>query len=379
MTESKSKKEIKVFSKKGDAIDEDFDKIDIVEPEVLPEKNEFNNSQLALFQSFFPTEKNDNNKSTTFEFFDTSPRFSISKVAMNKMREGNNGILPILELPFTFEKQEYVVKIHPAAVPVKDPKTGKTESKYFYPSANEELVEEVLRKFAGIQNSGFHAVKKRSGVVFSLNQVREELRRRGHARTCADIVLSLNILSLSFIEYNAIAKKNPKAFNRSPYIPVIGSVSRDNYNTDPTARWYIEFHRLITEGIDSVEYRQLAYDALMSYRTQLGRWVHKWLTNKFTYANMLNSFDLYFSVIKVHSRLLDNYALERQKIKACDDVMDELIKLNVAKEVTKEITKGKNNKIEQVLYKIKPTSRFVKEAKAANARKRDHLKLINSK
>ena len=65
----------------------------------------------------------------------------------------------------------------------------------YYASANEELVEDALRKIATEQQSGYFDKRNyRSGVVFTLYALREELRRRGHARSYQEIVLALNIL-----------------------------------------------------------------------------------------------------------------------------------------------------------------------------------------
>ena len=68
-------------------------------------------------------------------------------------------------------------------------------------SQTEELVEEALRKLAIDQYAGFFDKPTfRSGVAFTIYQVREELKKHGHTHSYQEIVLALNILSKSVIE-----------------------------------------------------------------------------------------------------------------------------------------------------------------------------------
>lgn len=338
--------------------------------------NAFTNKQLNLFQNFFSTAGNEKSETNSIELWDNIPKYHVSQQAMNKMREKNgNGQLNILEVEYKFKDKPMKATIHPALIRVKS-KDGVTETKGFYPSANEELVEEALRKIASVQYNGFHENNQRSGVVFTLNQLREELKQSGHARTCAQIVTSLNILSLSIIEVSGIDSKKQKSFARSPYFPLIAAVTRDSYNEDPHAKWLVQFHPLVTHAIDTLAYRQLDYDTLMTFKTQLGRWLHRWLTNKFTQASRLESFQIYYKTIKVQSKLLDNYQVERLAIKEVHETMQELVDLDIASNVLRSMKYGAFNKIIDVQYTIYPSDKFIKQTKAANARHKEHLKEI---
>ncbi|WP_125469199.1 hypothetical protein [Methylomagnum ishizawai] len=133
------------------------------------------------------------------------------------------------------------------------------------PSANEELVEDALRKIAAEQRNAFFDRKnQRSGVVFTLYALREELRKQGHARSYQEIVLSLNILVRSIIELRATDGDSPKFFARSAYFPGISAVSRDKLEDDPQSKWIVQFHPLVTEAIDAVTYRQFNYAQMMA-------------------------------------------------------------------------------------------------------------------
>lgn len=332
----------------------------------------FLNPQLSLFQTFFNDK--DNGATNTIELWDTVPKYHISQQAMNKMREqSEDGQLGLLVVDYKFRDKEMKAIIHPAMLRTID-SNGKQVTKSYYPSANEELVEEALRKIASVQYSGFHENRNSSGVVFTLNQVREELKQKGHARTCAQIITSLNILSLSVIEIVGMDLKKKGAFQRSPFFPSIASVNRDQYSDNPHAKWSVTFHPLVTHAIDTLAYRQLDYDTLMKFKMQLGRWLHRWLSNKFTQASKLNQFEIYFKTIKLQSKLLEGYKEDRLAVQAAHDAMQELIDLGIADKVIRDFTYGKFNKILDVKYTIFPSEKFIKQTMAANARHRDHLK-----
>src|SRR5271156_4943197 len=90
---------------------------------------------------------------------------------------------------FQYKGRTFVRILSPARVQDLD---GVTRE--YYASANEELVEDALRKIATEQQSGyFDKPNYRSGVVFTLYALREELKKRGHTRSYQQIVLALNI------------------------------------------------------------------------------------------------------------------------------------------------------------------------------------------
>ena len=93
---------------------------------------------------------------------------------MNKARE-NERFLENYTAVFQYRGHTYTCLISPARVTDID---GKQRD--YYPSANEELVEDALRKLASDQYAGFFDKPNyRSGVVFSLYALREELSKPG--------------------------------------------------------------------------------------------------------------------------------------------------------------------------------------------------------
>ena len=163
--------------------------------EVTPPKPEaFKNKQLDLFRTFTANNGDIDKLSNAFFLWDSVPRYGMSKQLQDKKRK-IKGYLPLHRVKFQYQQCEYAATIQAARIWTNK---EKTEDKDFYPSANEELVEDALRKIAADQNNAFLEgvnEKARSGAQFTLHMLREELKRRGHTRNYPQIYQSLMILS----------------------------------------------------------------------------------------------------------------------------------------------------------------------------------------
>src|ERR671914_136648 len=327
-------------------------------------KAEFQNVQLDLFQRFLcNTELEHDQLSNTFDLWDSVPRYSVSRQAMTKQRT-EKGFLELLKIDFNYKRMFLKAIIQPARIEEQD---GTAQD--YYPSANEELVEDALRKIATVQNNGyFDRQNYRSGVVFTLHMLRQELKKRGHTRSYQQIVLSLNILSGSVIELCAADGNNCEAFTRSAYFPSLTAVSRKKLIDDPHAKWVVQFHPLVTQSIDALTYRQFNYHQMMSHSAQLARWLHKQLSLKFTFASLVTPFEIRYSTIKRDSALLENYNPERKAVTALDNAWEELKAQKVLLAVKKQVVTGLRGKIDDVVYTLTPSPDFVAQMKAANKR-----------
>lgn len=327
-----------------------------------PEPGPYNNPQIEQFQKFVcntPPERE--RLSNTIDIWDSTPRYSISQQEMNK-RRNEYGNLPLLTVNFSCRSQDYTAKIHPAKIE----EDGKVVE--YYPSANEELVEEALRKTAVRQYQGFHdktAVK--SGVAFSVYELRQELAAHGHARSYRQITQSLAILRRSHVEIFKAGGKG-EALIAANYLTGMMAVSREKLEADPHARWVAQFHPLVARSIDQLAYRQFNYATLMALPTQLARWLHKQLSIKFTFASLFgNPFEMHYSTIKRDSNLL-NCEREKDNRREVDKAFAELVKSQVLREVQKRAVIEGKSKVVDVVYYLYPSAEFVKEMKAANKR-----------
>jgi hypothetical protein len=328
--------------------------------------------QLGLFQTFLCNSDDERQQlSNTFELWDSIPRYSISQLAMSKMRE-KRGWLDLLELDFECRGIRYNALIQAAQVKERT-RDGMTRTIAYYPSANEELVEEALRKLAVDQKHGFYDCdtdKAASGVAFSLYQLRDELKQRGHARSFDEIKLSLSILSGSVIEILAYTPQGKKEVVsvKSAYLPYVASVTRRDRKHDPSARWLVNFHPLVTLKMNNLSYRQFNYCRLMKHTTQLARWLHRQLVLKYTFASRLKPFSMHFSTISRDSAMLGNYTRASAAQEACTWSMQELIEHGVLSKADFRTVKGARGKVLDVIYTLTPSDEFVAEVKAASKR-----------
>ncbi len=332
---------------------------------VPPSETDFQSKQLDLFRFFLCNSEEERNQlSNTLDIWDSVPRYSVSRQAMDKERKAR-GFLDLMEINFHYRGKTLQAIIQPARI--RDKKSGTTKD--YYPSANEELVEDALRKIATEQrNAFFDKPNYRSGVVFTLYMLREELKKRGHARSYQQIILSLNILARSTIEIRTVDGKDGEGFTVSPYFPGLSAVSRSRLASDPQAKWIVQFHPLITQAIDALTYRQFNYAQMMGHSTQLARWLHKQLSLKFTFASLIAPFEMRYSTIKRDSALLEGYSRATAAVEAVDAAFAALSAGGVLMYFKKEIIAGSRGKIEDVVYTLTPSRDFVAQMKAANKR-----------
>lgn len=338
------------------------------DPPPIPTEPEFQNPQLNLFQDFlYNREEERDNLSNAIDLWDCVPRYAVSRLAMSKAREKEK-FLENHTAVFQHRGLTYTCTISPARVTDID-----GQQRDFYPSANEELVEDALRKLAADQHAGFFDKPNyRSGVVFSLHALRQELKKRGHARSYQEVRLALNILSKSIIEISAQNAVKGEMVAVSAYLPSLVAVSRKRLEDDPQAKWAVQFHPFVTGSIDQVTYRQFNYDLMMKHSTQLARWLHKQLVLKYTFAELSKPFDMRYSTIKRDSGLLNAYSRERAAIEALETAFQDLKDRDVLSSYERKDVTGPRKKLLDVIFKIWPSTGFVREVKAANKRLLTH-------
>jgi hypothetical protein len=286
---------------------------------------------------------------------------------MTKARVSDKFLEP-RSIGFQHRGRSYTCVISPAYVTDLDGK-----SRYFYPSATEELVEDALRKLSIEQQAGyFDKPNYRSGVVFTLHMLREEMSKRGHARSYQQIVQSLNILSHCSIDI--IPKDGGEGQLTSACLPTLAAVSRKKLKDDPEAKWAVQFHPLVTTAIDEVMHRQYNYHLMMSHSTQLARWLHKQLVLKYTFADQYKPFQMRYSTIKRDSGMLDGYTRERKAIESVEAAFAELKEKQIIAGATRVDETGPRKKLMDVVFTVHSSFDFVRETKAANKRQLDARK-----
>jgi hypothetical protein len=345
-----------------------------------PKPEDFSNRQMDLFHSLLcNTEGERDSLSNVFDLWDSIPRYVVSRQQQDKWRKA--GTFPMLhEVPFHYRGRELIATIQPAAIKGKD---GVIRT--YYPSANEELIEDVLRKIAAVQNNGYYDPKeRRSGVVFTLHIVRKELEKRGHGRTYSEINLSLEIMARSVIITNMADGKEGEFTSNSLYLNNLFRVTKGKLAEDPEAKWFADFHPFASRSLDELTYRQFNYARLMSHKSQLARWINKVLSLKYLNASFLHPFEMRLSTITRDSGLLAGYGRPRDAVAAVDSAFEELKDCQpplLGRQPDKKTVEGQRGKILDVVYTLHPSIEFVKEVKAASKRHEiaeESLKLVDN-
>jgi hypothetical protein len=322
-------------------------------------------AQLSLFQTFLPAQ--DDRYSNTIEFYDAVPKYFTNKRQMAAMREGPEGreiYLPTLEREFRHLDAAYTLKIKPARAEDRDG----NELEY-YPSEQEELLEEALRKLACDRLNGVY-LGPVAGVQFTMYELREELRRRGHAMAHDELRRSLLICRSAGLRIERKGEK--EVLLDSSIFPTVMISNRKEWKADPkNARCYVQFNPLVTASIEAMTYRQFDYETLMSYGYQLSRWLHKRLFHNYVNASMMNHYSILLSTVKRDSGLLNNNRTSKD-IQYLERSLEELVLKNVIFGFEKDIRRGKQNSIEDVLYTLMPSMHLISEMKKSNKRVADN-------
>jgi hypothetical protein len=325
-------------------------------------------AQYELFQTFLPND--DDKYSNTIELYDAVPKYFASKTLMAAKREGAEGrekYLPTLEREFCYtdratgEEGAYVVEIVPARV-----KDRHGNEKEYYPSGTEELVEEALRKIACDRCNGIY-LNDKAGVQFTMYELREELRKRGHEMHLLDLIRSLTICRRAAIVIRKKGKKG-EVYMDSAIFPTLIIAKRREWEENPKGTYcYVEFNPLVTRSINRLTYRQFDYDTFMKYQLQLSRWFHKRLFHNFTNAELLRPYHLLLSTIVRDSGLV-NSQRANDRVRVVERALAELQGKGVLYGFEKEERRGKRNKLLDILYTLRPSMEFVSEMKRANKR-----------
>ena len=336
-------------------------------PPKPPKPEDFSSRQMVLFQDLLcNTVTERESLSNVFDLWDSIPRYVVSRQQQDKWRKA--GDFPQLHhVLFHYRGREIKATIQPAWIEANDGTvTG------YYPSANEELIEDVLRKIATDQYKGYYSPKEqRCGVIFTLYMVRKELEKRGHGRTYKEISLSLEIMARSVIITRMVDGKEGEFTSNSLYLNNLFRVSKSRLDEDPEAKWFADFHPFASRALDDLTYRQINYTRLMSLKSQLARWISKVLSLKYLNASFMHSFEIRFSTIARDSGLLGGYAAIRKAITAVDAAFEELKTCKpslLGSKPEKRLILGPRGKLIDVVYTLYTSREFVGEVKAASKR-----------
>lgn len=337
-------------------------------PEIEPKSIQYD-----LFTTFFGDTAE---LSNTIELWDTIPKYTVSQRIQNRLRK--DGRLQVHEQRFVYATRkdgkrvetECFVAIQPASI-----KTGDGYRDY-YPSIDEELVEEVIRKIFADQQCGRHdPANAESWVRFSVQMIRRELKARGKTRSADEIKRSIEILRHTHISLYLEGAQEP--IYSAPILSDVTRVTRQQYLDDTSQTWLARLPALISKSVNELTYRQFNYGVLMSLSTQLSRWLHKRLSHTYTNASVLDAYQILFSTIKRDSALLP-YARISDNLRALEVAFRELEACRVLLSWERMDERREGRRLTDVKYCLRAHPDFTKDVKAANARLRESQEALKA-
>lgn len=330
------------------------------------------NVQYELFTAFFGDAAE---LSNTIELWDSIPKYAVSQRMQNRLRK--DGRLQVYEQRFVYATRkdgrrietECFVAIQPASI-----KFG-NGYKDFYPSVDEELLEDVIRKIFADQQCGHHNPKNmESWVRFSVQMLRKELKARGKTRSADEIKRSIEILRHTHISLYLEGAREP--IYSAPILSDVTRVTRQEYLEDASQTWLARLPALISKSVNELSYRQFNYGVLMCLSTQLARWMHKRLSHSYTNASVMDVYEILFSSIKRDSALLP-YSRIGDNLRALEATFQELVASRVLLSWERKEERREGRKIVDVKYCLRAHPNFITDVKAANARLRESRARLN--
>ena len=327
--------------------------------------------ELSFLPNLYDTIKH--NYSITTELYDIVPKYVFDD--QQKLRVAGK-FLDFLTRKFIFKKKEMSLTITPALV-----KTNGI-TKAFYPSTREEIIEDVLRKFATDPNKT-ELLDDMLSVKFTLYDLWKELRKIRHPYDYGQIKESLQILAKTNLE---ISSADGKISFSSNMFETLGVV---NYNDDDTNTneeynkkilYFVRFNSLITKSIKEENWRILNYEQCMSYKKFVSRWLHKRISNMFLNAKPEIPYNILLSTI-IRDSGMKKYSLISGNIKQVEDCLKEMTKIgSISKyKIEKIYDSYRTNKIIDAKFLLYIANSFYECIKLNCLTKQDNRKIDENK
>ena len=211
--------------------------------------------QLSLFEATKQGQVN------AIALYDLSPRFA---------QRGDRGVGPILvslKREFPYDGVMYRIVVTPGRIT-----DAAGNEKDVLPGEREQLVEDVIRKFA--TKGLFIGSQNEVIATFSVYRIQQELAKHKHTFSKAEIKEALEILHKSTIEISpvtAAGSKKLKPLLSASAFPVLAFKDENDYES----KAYVQFNPLVAEGIKRLAFDQIDYDWMMLVKGQLPRWIFK--------------------------------------------------------------------------------------------------------
>lgn len=324
--------------------------------------------------------------SNTIEFYDSIPKYAVTTAKQNRMRDDRGNLQPqkihFVYRPTTMAKEgaEIIPREIPCLMTISPAQIEESDGSYkhYFPSTDEELVEEVLRMMLAKQQYGLHLVDNPETFVrYTVYLIGAELKRRNKTRSHAQIQQAIKVLNETKFHIQAEGLPNGFEFKGS-ILPEIITKTRRDFLNDPKSPSIARFSALVSHGINKLYFRQYNWARLMDLKSELARWIFKRMAHQYTNASMTIPFCITYAEIDRDSGYLDK-TRQTRNFAAVEKAFKELEQSNVimGKVDTKSTMEGR--KVVDILYTSRVHPDFKDEIVKASQKRRKALEEIEQR
>lgn len=233
--------------------------------------NNLSINQLSLDLFYSSEDAADHDTTRSLRIYDLAPKYC----HQNPVSLLSQAKTATFTREFSIKNQLFSVNVQAATIEDKDGREYVA-----FPSNNEELVEAALRKMA-ISGCGFN-YNGSLGAKFSIYSLQQELKLHGHNASYDQLKRSIMILRRSSLRITD--KKTGAAWEENffPQLGIGGWQEKPGAEYDP---WFVSFHKLITDNIIKLQYRDLNFADLMRIKGMLARYLFQRMVLLYTFAN----------------------------------------------------------------------------------------------
>jgi hypothetical protein len=305
-------------------------------------------AEIKLFGFCTPEERKYSN---TIELYDFMPKYFWGKV-----ERIHGEFLRPLEREFECRGTKYKVVVTPARIKDKD-----GAFRDYYPGHREEIVEAALRKLTCDGHGVF--LDDHSGVIFSLTELRRELKRMGHTYSVDQIKEALLICAKTDIE---IRTEDDNSILVAGMFQSLGLRSWEDWKEKgQQTKCFVQFNPLVTTSIRNGTFRRLNYERYMAYKSVISRQLHKRMSHHYTQASLANTYDILLSTI-IRDFGLTSYEHLRDNLQKVKLALKELKDGETILDAKIEKVIDSKGKLLDAKFILRPHPRFAGEMIGAN-------------
>ena len=308
---------------------------------------------LFSFNNIFPNIRE--KYSGTVELYDILPKYIHDDV--ESLRKDGK-YLDIISKNFVYKKENMILKLSPALIEQIDGST-----KAFFPTQREEIIEDVLRKFA-TDSARNEFLDNKLSVKFTLYDLWKELKRIKHTFSYNEIRESLNILASTSLEIRSDGNKITFKSNMFETFGIVNDNTElkdvENFDNEEQQKeynkkiiYFVRFNSLVSDSIKNKTWRVINYDQCMKYRRAVSRWLHKRISHLFLSRNIQLPYNILLSTI-IRDSGMTRYARIKDNLIQVQKCLSEMIEVGSVDryEMEKIYDNDKKNKLVDVKFLI---------------------------